>query len=206
MACPPAGRNGDPMISAQRLSPRVILLTVPAILALQALVLWAMGRLPMCACGTVKLWHGVVQSAENSQHIFDWYTLTHIVHGFGLYFLTWLVLRRTSVALRLVLAVLIEGAWEVLENSDFIINRYRAETMALDYFGDSIVNSVADTVAMVFGFALANRLSTWSVVGLAITIELVLLYLIRDNLTLNILMLIHPTQVIKAWQTAPLLR
>jgi hypothetical protein len=198
--------TGDPVISAQRISPRTFLLAVPAILALQALILWAMGRLPMCACGTIKLWHGVVQSTENSQHIFDWYTLTHVVHGFGLYFLTWLVLRRTPVALRLALAVLIEGAWEILENSDFIINRYRAETIALDYVGDSIVNSVADTVAMIVGFALAYRLSTWSAVGLAIAIEVMLAYVIRDNLTLNVIMLLHPIQVIKAWQAAPLLR
>jgi hypothetical protein len=196
----------EPMTSAQRIPPWVFVLAAPMILALQALILWAMGRLPICACGTVKLWHGVVHSAENSQHIFDWYTLTHVVHGFGLYFLLWLVLRRTSVALRLALAVLIEGGWEVLENSDFIINRYRAETIALDYFGDSIVNSIADTVAMIFGFALAHQLSTWSVVGLAIAIELMLAYTIRDNLTLNVIMLVHPTPVIKAWQAAPLLR
>jgi Protein of unknown function (DUF2585) len=192
--------------SAQRIPPWVFFLAVPAIIALQTLILWAMGRLPICACGTVKLWHGVVHSAENSQHIFDWYTLTHVVHGFVLYFLLWLVLRRTSVALRLVLAVLIEGGWETLENSDFIINRYRAETIALDYFGDSIVNSIADTVAMIFGFAIASRLSPWSVVGLAIAGELMLAYTIRDNLTLNVIMLVHPTQVIKAWQAAPLLR
>jgi hypothetical protein len=190
----------------QRIPPWVFFLAVPAIIALQALILWAMGRLPICACGTVKLWHGIVHSAENSQHIFDWYTLTHVVHGFALYFLLWLVLRRTSVALRLVLAVLIEGGWEILENSDFIINRYRAETIALDYFGDSIVNSIADTVAMIFGFAIASRLSPWSVVGLTIAGELMLAYTIRDNLTLNVIMLVHPTQVIKAWQAAPLLR
>jgi hypothetical protein len=187
---------------APAISSRAFLLAVPAILALQALVLWAMGRVPICACGYVKLWHGVVHSSENSQHIFDWYSFTHIVHGFALYFLIWLALPRAPLAPRLALGVLLEAAWEIIENTDVIINRYRAETISLDYFGDSIINSVADTAVMILGFMLASWLPTWSTLALAIVIEVALSYLIRDNLTLNVIMLVFPFEAIKTWQAA----
>jgi len=197
----PRPRAPDSSVSwTERITPRAFLLVIAAILALQALILLAMGRLPICACGTIKLWHGTVQSAENSQQIFDWYSLTHVLHGFWLYLLTWLLLPRMPVGLRLAVAVLVEAAWEILENTSFIIERYRAETVSLNYYGDSIINSVADSVAMIFGFALARWLPIWAVVALGISIELTLGYLIRDNLFFNVLMLIYPLEGIKAWQ------
>jgi len=181
-------------------------ITRPAILAALALavtlllVLLAMHRPPICTCGTVKLWTGAVNSSDNSQHISDWYSFSHIIHGFLFYAAAHFWLKGDARRWALPAAVTVESLWEILENSPIIINRYREATMALGYSGDSIVNSLSDVGWMSFGFWAASRLPAKAIIALAIGFELMTLALIRDNLTLNVLMLVWPIEAIKAWQ------
>ena len=182
------------------LIPRRYWLIAFALVAVTAAVLLWMGRPAICTCGEVKLWVGTVQGPDNSQHIADWYTPSHIIHGFIFYGLGWLFLRRNPPGDRLLAAISIEAAWEVLENSQWIIDRYREATMALGYNGDSVLNSVADLGWMLLGFAVARRMPVWATVAIALAFELLTLLVIRDNLTLNVLMLVAPIDAIQEWQ------
>ena len=151
-----------------RLAP--ILVTLGIILLTATWLLW-IGREPWCKCGTIKLWHGQVVSSENSQHISDWYTPSHIIHGFLFFGALWLVARKLSFGWRLAIATLVECAWEIVENSDAIIERYRAVTISLDYYGDSVLNTVCDVLAMVLGFWLASKLPVWVTVAATVKPE-----------------------------------
>jgi hypothetical protein len=184
----------------KRIPLSVLLLMAVGLVVLQALVLLALGQPPICTCGTIKLWTGDVSGPENSQQLTDWYTYTHIVHGFVLYFLLWLIAPRMPIGLRFVLAVGLEASWEMIENTPFIIDRYRQSALAQGYVGDSIVNSVTDTLAGAFGFVVARILPVWSTVILMVAMELFVGFMIHDNLTLNIIQLIHPSAAISHWQ------
>lgn len=170
------------------------------VIVIAAVWLLLAGRVPICTCGYVKLWHGQTVSSENSQHLTDWYTPSHIIHGLLFYGLLHLIARRLSILWRLSVATVVESAWEILENSEAVIERYRSVTISLDYYGDSVINSVADILAMIAGFFLARILPVWASVTLIVAFEALTTWLIRDGLALNILMLLWPLDAVKAWQ------
>ena len=158
------------------------------------------GRPPICQCGKVALWAGEVHGPENSQMVADWYSLSHIVHGFLFYGALWLVARKLPTGVRLVIATGIEAVWEVLENSPLIIDRYRSVTLAFGYSGDSILNSMSDIGFMIVGFLVAALIPVWTSVAVVVALELIALAAIRDNLTLNVLMLLYPLDAVREWQ------
>ena len=180
--------------------PLVYALIGLGLVAATALILHAMGQLLICRCGTIKLWQGDVMSAESSQQLSDWYSPSHLIHGLLFYGLLWLIARRQPCGLRALIALLIESGWEILENSPIIIDRYREATISLGYRGDSVINSISDIAFMLVGFALAARLPVAASIALAILLELAVGYIIRDSLTLNMIMLIWPLEVIRTWQ------
>jgi len=183
------------------MSRRAWLITA-AILAAAAAILLAMGRNPICTCGTIDLWVGQRDNPKTSQMLADWYSFSHIVHGLLFYAGMWLVARRWPVEWRFVIASLIEAGWEVTENTPMVIDRYRATTAALGYTGDSVINSLSDIAMMMLGFLLARKLPLWAAIAVLIALEIIPLFAIRDNLTLNVWALIAPNHAVQAWQTA----
>lgn len=192
--------NGGAALSNQGVQPRrfslwYLLLVVGLVAALRAA-----GRLWWCACATPRLWIGDVYSSHLSQHLFDPYSFSHLLHGLIFYGVLRLLAPSTTRLQQLLFALSLEAGWEILENSPFIIDRYRQSTMALNYYGDTIVNSVGDLLSCAVGFWLGSAMRWWVSVVLFLAVELGMLGLYRDNLTLNLLMLVAPSEAVKAWQ------
>jgi hypothetical protein len=171
------------------------------LLLLTVVVEYMQGHVFISKSGFIALWVGELNTSEGSQHISDWYTFSHIIHGFVFYWFLRLISRKKwPLWLCFVLAFGVEVGWEILENSPIIINRYREATISLEYYGDSILNSICDILFMALGFFLAKKLPVWVTITLIILMEIGVGYFIRDNLTLNILMLIYPLESIRTWQ------
>ena len=181
---------------------RAAIAALVLIAAAAAAILLAMGRHPICTCGTIDPWVGGRDSPKTSQMLADWYSFSHIVHGLLFYAALWFIARRWPVEWRFLAAVVIEASWEIVENTPLIIDRYREATAALGYSGDSVLNSVSDIMMMAIGFLIARKLPVWATITLLLVLELIPLFVIRDNLTLNVWMLLAPDKSIAAWQAA----
>lgn len=179
---------------------RLAAASIAMLFLVAAVALWAQGRVWWCQAGDMMPWSWDIWTTHNSQHVIDPYAFTHVLHGVLEFWLIGLVFRRMPLAWRLALAVAIEGTWEVAENSAFIIERYRTVTLSLDYFGDSIINSLADMVCCASGFAIAYKLRFWKSLALFLATEAILIAWIRDSLVINIIMLIYPIEALKVWQ------
>jgi hypothetical protein len=171
-----------------------------AIVALAAAILFAMHRPPICTCGTIALWGPV--GPTQSQMLADWYSFSHVVHGLLFYAILWLVARRMPVEWRFFTALVVEASWELIENTPMVIDRYRTATAALGYTGDTILNSLSDIAMMAIGFLAARKLPLWAAIVLFVALELVPLIVIRDNLALNLWMLVAPNEALRTWQAA----
>ena len=187
------------LVSASMSTRRAAIVAISFVLVAAAAEV-AMGRHPICTCGTVDLWVGARDSSKTSQMLADWYSPSHVVHGLLFYAALWLLVRHWSVEKRFLAALLIEAAWEVIENTPMVIDRYRETTAALGYSGDSVVNSVSDILMMCAGFLAARKLPVWASIALLLILELIPLLVIRDNLTLNVWNLLAPDPAVQAWQ------
>lgn len=172
-----------------------------ALMLMQIAVLFWFGQPAICECGFVKLWEGNVGSEGNSQHLSDWYTPSHIIHGILFFFLLGWLFPRLTLGYRFLIALAIEVGWEILENTPMVIEHYRQQALAAGYVGDSILNSVSDTVAMIIGFVLAIRMPLWLAIIIIVALEAITMYVIRDGLALNIINLLYPFEFIAEWQT-----
>ncbi len=180
---------------------RFVLLSLLGVCAALAALELLGGRTLLGPDGRFGWWEGDIWSSENSQRVADAYSFSHVIHGMLFYGLLWRVARRLPVRHRFLLALLVEAGWELLENSPLIIDRYRSATIAQGYVGDSVLNSVCDVGMMALGFWIARVSRLWLVMALIAAMELGCLWWVRDNLTLNVIMLVRPVPAIKAWQS-----
>ena len=196
----PTIASGPQDLHSHVMKDRRALIAAAAIVIAAGAILLLMGRHPICTCGSIEMWVGSRDSPRTSQMLADWYSFSHIVHGLLFYAALWLAARRWPVEWRFVIALFIEAAWEVAENTPMVIDRYRATTAALGYTGDSVLNSLSDIAMMALGFAIARKLPVWTSIALLMALEVIPLFAIRDNLTLNVLALIAPNEALQVWQ------